>query len=441
MACKPYGLVYSCSVHHLEGMVVFERSNNTDNLKTKQTMIIDDKTFGFEWVNDFHISLPLLTFPELAPDQESSTNILNALNDDCLREIFRQLDHFDQYEVALVCHRFRDVVMSIKTKYLEITDYNCTPFWKLEPVIRMFGASILTVEITANPCPEIVLGFLARYCENLGKFVGTINCDGTISDMALIFPRLQWLDLGTAKYPGVIVFQPNANIHRIRMGEVDYLPPIHFPELRHLTVSLAETDMARYIRFFALNRQIETLALDVEFGASVSIVLEQLPDLRHFEASQLDITDVDNIEAIGQLKHLETLGLHNVFGDFVPICRQLVENGIQLKYLSVKSYYRPPSGDVTIGHIIHMKSLRTIDMHAVDLAPRRIRDSLERLIHLEQFVLYVYYKQSHIIVDQSDEFDAIAEMLRTNRSIDLKLSICAYVDENSSQEVSFQISY
>lgn len=308
--------------------------------------------YDLKWTCDVHSNQPVCTFPEFAPDHQSPHNILDSLNDHCLREIFLKLTKFDQCEVAQVCQRFRAVVKTYFTpKRFEITNMNCTPLWKLEKFFRVFGASIQTANITMSGCSDIILVFLSKYCENLVELSGETGLKNTINDMAAMFPRLRQLHL---KHEGLadIVFQPNARIESISVQKIRQLPSIQFPELRHLKVRI-DGNKASIAQFFALNPQIEKLELSAGKRIPMSIVLPHLPRLQEFHANIR--FSANDARAFGQLKHLHTLRINTMNGDHAAILRVLIKTGVQLKRFEMMKWYPPTSPE--IGCIVQIKCL------------------------------------------------------------------------------------
>lgn len=62
------------------------------------------------------------------PDQESPTNILNILNDDCLYEIFKRIHPSKYLIIADVCVKFNQVITEIlakKHQALVLLIWNC----------------------------------------------------------------------------------------------------------------------------------------------------------------------------------------------------------------------------------------------------------------------------------------------------------------------------
>lgn len=472
-ACKQHGLIVSCNL--VNGLTItFERTSETDILKPRHTLrvenhrlilSVEDHPFTLIWTNDHHSIRLLRTLPGLAPDHQSPQHILNALNDDCLLEIFLQLDKIDQWTVTQVCQRFQDVAMRMKPKHIQITNDNCTPLWKWEKYFRMFGASIETARVSTDHCPDIVMTFLTKYCTNLVELRGSTICHETIYDIGAIFPQLRLLHLRHSFYHSAdIVFQPNAHIESIRVERVDHLPPIHLPKLRDLKVLITgireSEDVRRMNEFFALNRQIEKLVVDIVEPFPISNMVSSLLNLQEFHVSHLSF-DVDNAKAIGQLKRLHTLRLDRCIGIIVPTWRAFVENGVQLKHLVSKNWRAPT--DTGVNYITCMRCLESLELdylnddelaqilrkcsnlkkiviNSCHITPRGIRYALMHAAHLETatFRIDLDRANSNKIAEQIDEIDAIAE-LRTNRMINIQAIFTSGDVTLSNNVVSFYL--
>lgn len=248
----------------------------TDQLKPEHELRIGNSTLTMRWLIDTDAPQPVPIINQQLPN----CDILGVLNDDCLREIFVNLPELDRCAVAHVCQRFRDVVLQLRPKQIEITNHFVYPLWKAEIFFRIFGKSIQTAHITDScPCPDIVLSFLWKYCDNIVE----VDCRKTLkrptmNEAAALFPRLRRVQLnhyGTAD----IVFQPNHRIESISVGVVHRFPPIRFPNLRELQFHIMELDMPSSEPFFAFNSQIEQLMI---YGGNlvphlVPVILAKLP--------------------------------------------------------------------------------------------------------------------------------------------------------------------
>lgn len=442
--------------------ITFERTDQTDRLKPEHKIKIGRTPLELKWLYDDRPIHPPEKFPGLAPDHLSSQNIHNALNDDCLREIFLHLNMTDQSTVSQVCQRFQDVVMRISYKHVKITDDNCNPLWKLEEFFRIFGASIQTVNITTKQCADIVMIFVSKFCANLKKLSGKTHFLNTINQMVALYPRLHQLELhqlGNAN----VVFQPNAQIESIIVRFVRRFPPIHLPKLRVLQANIGGSRLDTSIKsFFALNRQIQKLVIEMVAPFPISNVVSNLLNLQEFHASFLDF-DVDNAEAIGQLKRLHTLRLDRCIGNIVPTWRAFIENGVQLKHLVSKNWRtRTDNG---INYIIHMSCLESLELDCLNddelarilnkctnlreivinsrhITPRGIRCASMYAAHLQTatFRIDLNRETSDLITDQIVQIDAIAEM-RTSRMINIQVVFNRGDVTCSNIQVSFYLTH
>lgn len=443
--------------------IKFERSVATDRLKPEHTIPIGDESFILHWMYDDRSIESLCTLPALLPPahQQPPQNTLDVLNDDCLREIFLQLTEFDRCEVALVCQRFAVVVMSAIPKHFKITNLNCTPLWKVERYCRIFGAKIRMVDMSTYGKAAILLVFLSKYCKNLIELSGTICCKNAMDELVALLPRLRRLNL-LHKGSCDLVFQANAQIESIRVETVDHLPSIHLPNLRDLEIDVSVTQPPSIPNFFALNQQIERLVLCNMLHQSISILLNSLPDLKVFQASGVRLSSED-AAAFGQMKRLQSLHLFAAgkMGHISEMLRALVENDVRLKRLSLVT--KLPLCHLDIGYIIRMKYLEYLKVHRLNdvelvrlldncrslkeikikssvITLRGIREALKlaKCMKKARFAIFVDRDHSQMIVNQSEEIDAIAE-LRTYQAIDVIIKLNVKADTNCKYEVSLRI--
>lgn len=438
--------------------IIFKRSDKTDTLKPEHTLRIDNDTLTMEWISDDHVEPVVRSMPELTTDQPLSQHILNVLNDDCLREIFLHLNQFDQYEVAHVCQRFRNVVLSAMPKHIKITADNCTPLWKLDKIIRIFGASIQTAYVHDSLGSDIPLLLLLRYCKNLVELNAIVYLEPTANQMGATFARLRRLEL-QHDFPVDILFRPNAQIESISVRYVRCLPSINFPNLRDFQVDIDVTQPPSTEQFFALNRHIEKLSIGFMQSYPPLSCLTNLLDLQELHVTTHWHIIADNVRAFGQMERLHTLKLNFITGQIMALLQTIVDNGIQLKRLTLKKHI--DLIDFDVGPIIEMDrleylkldfgddielarlvanctNLMEIDMESPRITPCGIRDALKSANPMKKatFSIALNHELSRILVNQSDAIDAIAE-LRTNRSIDVRAIFSGYKTNEDIYEVSF----
>lgn len=121
------------------------------------------------------------------PDQTSAKNILNALNDNCLRKIFEKLNLLDISSVAVVCLRFNKIAKEFSASKYRDEKLNCNLFRSnyytlaaIEECFRKFGSlftSISTKYSDEDYTSVILLGMIVEYCKNIKEIEIEIDND------------------------------------------------------------------------------------------------------------------------------------------------------------------------------------------------------------------------------------------------------------------------
>lgn len=172
--------------------IQFESAQVTIQLLTKRQMVIDNIKINIDipiFDRNLIDSKPFIAvICEILlqpPDEESPTNICNALNDDCLRKIFKKLDLVDICSVADVCLRFNRIAKEIPVlKYrnnefsFEYLYRNYYTLAQIEDFLRKFGSLITWISTTKDdwyPNSIIVLGMCNEYCVNVNQIEYSIR--------------------------------------------------------------------------------------------------------------------------------------------------------------------------------------------------------------------------------------------------------------------------
>lgn len=112
------------------------------------------------------------------PECDSPEIILNALNDDCLREIFHKFQHFSSlYSIGNFCVRFNEIAKSVFTSKYEHEKINLSEFKSdkgIESFLNDFGRSIKSlvashIDFHNSNSQSNVLRVINRCCRNLTK--------------------------------------------------------------------------------------------------------------------------------------------------------------------------------------------------------------------------------------------------------------------------------
>lgn len=168
--CKEFGLVEDF-VDEGETRIVKLACFDADQFdQFKQNRLI---RFGREMItlnyqyhrNKFH-SYHVPAELSIASHPESSQHILNALNLDCLREVFRHLNRLDLPSVSKVCTLFNALAMerAVQNPTIRLMGRG-ESLWKWEEYLRVFGSCIRKVSIYGQY--ETLLVTVAECCDQI----------------------------------------------------------------------------------------------------------------------------------------------------------------------------------------------------------------------------------------------------------------------------------
>lgn len=208
------------------GFIEFENEDASvaEQLIAKGYLEIEDKKVQVISYTEFkrrfrHISATVLEVtpsidPLLQPSEpDSPTNILNALIDDCLFEIFKKLHFSTLNSVANVCIRFNCIakeafLTKYRSKQINLLDLelNRQPtISTIEEFLSNFGASISslsTIKIglrsdeIAKKNADTQLKLINKYCKKLDKLEFNFHwnvTDKTLHEVRGLFNRLKKL--------------------------------------------------------------------------------------------------------------------------------------------------------------------------------------------------------------------------------------------------------
>lgn len=295
---------------------------------------------------------------ESPPDQQSPRNILNCLNDDCLRAIFES-NHSslaDLYSVGSVCSRFNAIAKQVCARKYKDTKKclkppRLKPLWKIEEYLRIANVASIIHWDFEESSSSFVFGTIVEHCTDLR--------------------RLQWYlfhqELLFALRP---IINDLAHLKSLRISHMEdgsMLPNIQLPKLTKLTFKRVDAEEASMERFLQLNHQLKVLSL-----SECMLYDDDLErDLKHFpnteELQMLDKPDrrlgdfyerIDFV-AIHQLKHLKKLHLEGGGWVFRDLIRALVDKQTALDCLILDNpEYENNYPMAEIGQLKNIKSLR-----------------------------------------------------------------------------------
>lgn len=181
----------------LTGFIEFEDDSVSHELISKGYMEIEDNKCEIKSYEDYkrdskQVSVTVLKLDSAIgallqpPEQDSCRHILNVLNDDCLREIFKKLHFSTLLSVVNVCVRFHRVAreaFSSKYKSKKIHIYDLA--WDRAPTksqvsnfLIEFGSSISSVSLMGRALgrytcfkkyedTHLYLRMISKYCNGL----------------------------------------------------------------------------------------------------------------------------------------------------------------------------------------------------------------------------------------------------------------------------------
>lgn len=440
-----------CSNHYHQFcyIIEFEKPNSAAELLRKRHLKIDGNIYQVRAIDE----IPLVdeinvndTFLQPPPTRSSPKNIVNALNDDCLYEIFQNIDHLGDFDSILnVCTRFRKIALQvfpskIRTRFIDIDDliidngiqFNCITLAQLWRFFYDFGSSITSLkfhsvylERTPN-ASNLAIKMIEKYCKNIRCLDIEINTeqDQIPIEIYSIFSKLQVLSI---KFPQQIPSHDFISACRkledlsvyTRQGEFS-MSAIAFPNLVKLKVYRAVFGPD----FFEQNPQIEELEMhDVSWpNNTIRFICLNMVNLKKFKlyaksGSQLqDLHHIDHVPI-----HLD--GIH-VDADIRPIFR--FQNITQITLHEFAEW------DL-IEFAQHLRNLEKIKIKPQELIPSAaIKEVLQHANKLTQFHQYGEFA---IEFNERDYYRILGPILSRKGHIKLTVTYeCIYSDRNDLPE-------
>lgn len=317
----------------------------------------------------------------MAPAEDSPNNILNALNNDCLREIFDrdEIDSMDLAAIANTCTRFNAIAKrAFNKKYDEdLTKFKTADLWRVDEFLRTFGEQIPSVlffgEFFGDRL-DIVSRMILEHCINVTKLACSALNESSRVPLRRIVPQLQELTITNADEHASEIFDEETiyqlkKLHFIEFSSLN-LPRAKMPELLDLCIGRGWFSFERNFHFFLLNPQIQVFSLahvHPTHSIDSNQILRHLPNVNDLEIVDTAFnTRIGSLTSFGEFEHLNTLRLSIEYcdadtnnADIALGILQAIQNGNNhLENLSLK-FWRGWD-DAFIESICGLKNLKTL---------------------------------------------------------------------------------
>lgn len=284
------------------------------------------------------------------PDENSPNNILNVLNDDCLREICQKLPFRDLCSLLRVCVRFNEISQEYLAKEpFDVWSFAPLTLQQTNDYLSNFGSLITKIKIGKYygdvPWPlsheHCFWGMISEHCINIRKIVVSDLVDlHLFSELIPMFGRLKALHFqtNTSETNRSInsILPVCSQLKALSIKTSDYLPPIKMPSL--VAIRLYNVGFLSSLEsFLSLNTQIEIFSFFSGFGI--------LCDGKHYSL-------------LGSLKRLRALKIMVSWRDppykIKHLLQELLSNNLQIEYLTIEGMNIE---NETIDYIAQMKTI------------------------------------------------------------------------------------
>lgn len=366
------------------------------------------------------------------PDEESSKNILWALNDDCLYEIFKRIHASNYYLIAHVCVRFNRVLNEMLTRnyqnnMFDISDMQLFLLLQADNYLRYFGSSIHQAEINGKKFKSsnylkifMILTMISEHCVNLRYFRITNFPmeEWSVDSLIPLFTRIEKLSI-TKTERGHSVFLPSINCPKLMEFEYNDIEFFRCPRSDGLDIPALKTflfhntQLERFLYHGNLyngsENTIHHLAMNIElldrFNSLkiFSIIIDN--SLEHIKIDEKLLNVSQLMRKLAQKKvPIEYLKLINTIVDDEAIeYISQMKTIKKLAFLDIRLYLlRLPARDAIESYIIHLKSalpnleffsfqtsdcidLIFTDEH-IDLTEKHLKKKIPEIrLHMQQF--------------------------------------------------------
>lgn len=400
------------------------------------------------------------------PAQDAPHHILNALNDDCLRVIFKKFNLVDLSAAADVCVRFQlHATEAFKSMYKHTLKIDQNSTFKRHPdtfevCLRNFGQLIHSLTIDHHILKTNPVGILetinkcAPALKDLELCHFEVSC--SVDDVHLLFVQLEKLSLLHCTFTNGAekLLASCAELKRLHVLNGDWDNSCidrTFPQLEEVDLIECSTiDDAEFKRFISMNPALKKLSLrgNCELTANSIHPISELTSLVELQIEDLDIGSslkfLKGTMNLSQLHSLQKLTLNNNGLTLTPLLAKLAENAVPLEHLSLKFGSINSNGIQKMSELMKLNAIEfeniehLTDNHIIELAKELpqlravhltgwsarnittggVRTMLEHAGMLSHLVLK---RASKIQIDQND-YRAMLQTIH-NRREKIKLTI------------------
>lgn len=381
-------------------------TDRTKQLKRTQSLKCGSTSIAvYAWQRE-HCRRPFAAQPPPPPyvgPRMRSGSVIDALNDDCLREICRQLEAVDLCAIAQTCLRFNAAARhAFRARYRRakfVLEPNTWPIPRAEVLLRHFGQHIVAAEVhdqlNAYAYADIVLAMIAYHC----RHIGYLECR-RLRPIGAAIERYGRLRAAADRGPPPFghLHTLTINSERVVHAGVHIAAAIKLPALSELRFRLCQiVDAVSIVDFLDAHAHIRSLTLSGAklTRAHIEVLLDRLPDLHELHLKNCHWReDAEHAEdrayaCFGRLSRLRVFSFDYVDRPVQPLFAAMRAGGLRLERLALKWTALPRSMGA-------MQSIKCLDYEhwTTDALP-----ALTEYIRSDRCLEEIRLKSSHITLD------------------------------------------
>lgn len=472
MAFKAFGdIIDIVRITANEMKITFKASEAVSNLKNQHFISIEKNNVVVEFIGEHsmkakkvHVTDTLLE----PPSRISPANILNALNDDCLRTIFESnvLEVYDYGAIASVCTRFNQIIHECFPSKCNGIDKRLNTFydrkrsiemWQLDGIFHHFGTSIIELNLNRFPMQPVLLGIITEYCKNLTCLTWEVSEQSMIHELRPLASRLKELHLTLRMKNGAVMdlnelFNPSNIPLKTLALCLCYnqlkLPTIcNMPNLLHLHLDKVHLmDKTATEAFLLQHSHLEKLTINnSEFDFDINYVHNDPSSPVNYRYRKWN--RLMEFSCFGHLTNLRALHLENNVTGPKCIIQALRNANVQLEFLSIKNPWRLFKAideiclmtsiqflDIELNHEDQMIRLvrNLINLNGIAIKSdaitidgiKQVLDEASGKLVKASFVINKHWEDHPFVGDTDNHMVAISEIAE-RRSIDVEIVIKA----------------